>query len=258
VILAGGALGTPHLLLASQLERHNPGGAVVGRYLTRHCNAIVFGVFPRVPDPERRFHKQLAIHDFYFGAANAADLGKLGGIQQLQTPPAALVEEHVPRAVRAVLGGMIGSVVEHLTGLLVMAEDEPQLSNGVSVNFEKRDDFGLPELQITHRYTARDQAACRALVGQARRVLKGAGAWLTYLHNIRTFSHASGTVRAGKDPRSSALDEHCRFRGIENLYVADASFMPSSGGVNPSLTIAANALRIGRHLVEEQRARSAA
>jgi choline dehydrogenase-like flavoprotein len=49
----------------------------------------------------------------------------------------------------------------------------------------------------------------------------------------------------GEDPRTSALDEHCRFRGVEGLFVVDGSFMPTSGGVNPSLTIAANALRVG-------------
>jgi choline dehydrogenase-like flavoprotein len=53
----------------------------------------------------------------------------------------------------------------------------------------------------------------------------------------------------GTDPDSSALDQWCRFRGVDNLYVTDGSFMPTSGGLNPSLTIAANALRVGGHLV---------
>ena len=68
------------------------------------------------------------------------------------------------------------------------------------------------------------------------------------MHEVDTFSHAVGSVRMGPDPRTSALDENCRFRGVDNLYVVDGSFMPTSAAVNPSLTIAANALRVGAHL----------
>jgi choline dehydrogenase-like flavoprotein len=67
---------------------------------------------------------------------------------------------------------------------------------------------------------------------------------------VSTFSHAVGTVRMGTDPSTSALDPSCNFRGVENLYVVDGSFMPTSAAVNPSLTIAANALRVGTHLAE--------
>jgi choline dehydrogenase-like flavoprotein len=61
----------------------------------------------------------------------------------------------------------------------------------------------------------------------------------------------------GIDPATSALDEHCRFRGVENLYVVDGSVMPTSAGLNPSLTIAANALRVGDHLARNPTARRA-
>ncbi|MDP9384370.1 MAG: GMC family oxidoreductase [Actinomycetota bacterium] len=69
------------------------------------------------------------------------------------------------------------------------------------------------------------------------------------MHRIETFSHAAGTLRMGLDPRSSVLDAAGNFRGVENLHVADASALPTPAGVNPSLTIAANALRIGAALV---------
>jgi choline dehydrogenase-like flavoprotein len=61
-------------------------------------------------------------------------------------------------------------------------------------------------------------------------------------------AHQNGTVRFGLDPRSSALDVHCRAHEVDNLYVVDASFFPSSGAVNPALTVMANALRVGDHL----------
>ena len=92
--------------------------------------------------------------------------------------------------------------------------------------------------------------AAALLVGHAKRVLREAGARFTLVHPIETWSHALGTVRMGRDPRTSPLDEHGRFRGLDNLYVVDGSALPRSASLNPSLTIAANALRIGAHLAQ--------
>ena len=241
VILAAGALASPHLVLASGLDAGNPAGAHVGRHLMRHVNAVVVGVFPRQPDHEVRFHKQMAIHDFYFGHPSIdAPRGKLGGIQQVSTPPAALVKAYLP----PVLGDVVARGLPHVTGLLVIAEDQPRFENGVRIAFDRQGGDGLPELHITHRYTPRDLAAERALVGKAAEILREAGACLTYAHRVRTFTHALGTMRMGRDARTAPLDPEGRFRGLDNLYVADASAFPTSAGVNPSLTIAANALRI--------------
>jgi choline dehydrogenase-like flavoprotein len=246
VIVAAGAIASPHLLLASGLEKHNPAGHLVGRYLTRHCNAIAFGFFPRQPGDVTEYHKQMGIHDFYFGHPDiATPPGKLGSMQQLQTPPIGLIHAMLPKP----FGRILGLGVPHLTGLLVMAEDQPQYDNRIEVDKSVTDHFGLPEVSITHKYSQRDYAARDALLAKARGILKAAGAWFCYLHHIKTFSHAVGTVRMGTDPDSSALDQWCRFRGVDNLYVTDGSFMPTSGGLNPSLTIAANALRVGGHLV---------
>jgi choline dehydrogenase-like flavoprotein len=64
-------------------------------------------------------------------------------------------------------------------------------------------------------------------------------------------------VRFGDDARKAPLDPWCRFRGLSNLFVVDASALPTSGTVNPSLTIAANALRVGTRLARESEARLA-
>jgi choline dehydrogenase-like flavoprotein len=63
----------------------------------------------------------------------------------------------------------------------------------------------------------------------------------------------NGTVRFGDDPKTSALDRNCKAHELDNLYVVDASFFPSSGAVNPALTIMANALRVGDHLLERMK-----
>ena len=245
VILAAGALGTPHLLLASELARLNPGAQVVGRYLQRHYNEILFGIFPTPPNPGGGFHKQIGIHDLYFGHPSVpTPPGKLGGLQQLPTPPLGLVRAELPRLV----GAMVAPWVKHLTGLLVMAEDQPVYENRVLLDESAADRYGVPRLLISHRHTSRDLAAGAALARVAGRVLRRAGALACYRHRVATFSHAVGTVRMGTDRHTSALDADCRYRGLENLTVVDASVMPTSAAVNPSLTISAIALRAAERL----------
>jgi choline dehydrogenase-like flavoprotein len=66
-------------------------------------------------------------------------------------------------------------------------------------------------------------------------------------------AHQVGTVRFGNDPKSSALDANCKAHEVDNLYVVDGSVFCSSGAVNPALTIMANALRVGDHLIQKMR-----
>lgn len=246
VILAAGALASPHLLLASGLAQRNPAAQAVGAYLTRHCNGVVVGVFPSwVPDRGKRFHKQVAFHDFYFGAAGGP-AGPLGSIQQLQTPPIALVKANSPAWMRPFLG----LALPHTTGLLVLASDQPRAENRVTLGSGPSDVFGLPQVRVHHHYTPRDEAGRAALMREGQRILRRAGARFFYRHHITTFSHAAGSVRFGDDASSAPLDRFCRFRGVSNLLVTDASFMPTCGGLNPSLTIAANALRVGEALAK--------
>jgi len=213
----------------------------------RHVNAIVFGIFPGAADKETRFHKQLAILDYYFGHPSiTAPKGKLGSLQQMPTPPMGLVQNEVPGA----LGKLLSRGVKLLSGLLAIAEDQPQFTNHVRLDFQTIDAFGLPQAVISHHYSARDLAALKGLTGKAKKIMHKAGALAHYVHHIRTFSHSVGTVRMGKNPETSALDEFCQYRGVKNLFVADGSIMPTAAAVNPSLTISANALRVGKHIAE--------
>lgn len=243
-VLAAGALATPHLLLASGLDRLNPGGHVVGRYLMRHCNAAVFGVFPRTLEGHDVFHKQLCIFDCCEGQRSGRPSGPLGIIQQIHPPPPGLLRQMLPPLLRSAACAL----VPRMTGLVVIAEDQPCGENRLTLDHRTRDGYGLPQATVYHRYTVRDLASRQVLVDAARAILHRAGAVLHYVHRIRTFTHAVGTVRMGVDPASSALDAQGRFRGLDNLYVADASALPTAAGVNPALTIAAHALRVGEQL----------
>jgi choline dehydrogenase-like flavoprotein len=247
VFLAAGVLGTPHLLLSSGMETASPGGDAIGRYLLRHCNAMTFGFFASKPNPEGEFHKQLGVHDLYFGTTDGeAPEGKLGCIQQVMPPPLGSIQKRLGRP----LTRLLAPATQYMTGLLSIAEDQPQSGNRLTIDRTRRDRYGLPRVWIDHEYTSRDRAARDALVRWSKRILRGAGARFFYTHRIETFSHAVGTVRAGVDPSTSALDGDCRVRGLDNLYVVDGSFMPTSAAVNPSLTIAANALRTAQRALE--------
>lgn len=247
VAVAGGALSTPRLLLASRLQHLNPAAATIGRYLMRHCNAVVMGFFKDRPAPHGEFHKQLGIHDYYFGHSSvSAPKGRLGCMQQFGTPDPVVVRDYLPFGV----GHVVAPFVSRTTGFIVMAEDRPQARNAVTLAGDSGSSGVLPPALVSHHYDDRDLAAREVLVNAARRILKRAGALVTYSHPIRTFSHALGTVRLGLDPQTAPLDSWGEFRGVRNLFVTDASALPRSGGVNPSLTISANALRTGHHLVE--------
>lgn len=230
VIVAAGALATPHLLLASGLQHHNPAGALVGRMLMRHCNSIVFGVFPRPLDAAREFHKQVGINDLY----------QHGTIQQIHGPPVGLVRSQLPR----LLARLGERMIDRMTGLIVIARDDPQATNRVTLA-RSLNALGMPCARVEHRYSERDRAARRTLARAAARILRAAGALATFTLPVRTFSHGLGSVRIGSAAESGPLDRNHRFRGLDNLFVTDGSALPTAGSVNPSLTIAALAYRAG-------------
>ncbi len=246
-VVSAGAIPSAALLLASGLGSVEPNGAWIGRCLMRHCSGIVIGIFGSRTNPERVFHKQVALTDFYFGGAQGAPPGPCGMIQGLQVPP----PEYIASEGGFPIGTIGAKTVDRQVFLLCIAQDLPDPENRVEIDPTISDVYGAPIPRVFHRYTRRDRQARGALYREAARVLRKAGALIRVHKPINTFSHALGTCRFGEDPMRAALDPWCRMFGVPNLFVVDASFMPSSGGVNPSLTIAANALRVGEHVVTE-------
>jgi choline dehydrogenase-like flavoprotein len=248
-VLAAGTLATPHLLLASGLERRNPAADAVGRYLMRHCNGVVIG--PSLPPAgeAQEFRKQFGLHDFYRGDPSADDVeGRLGAIQQIRATQIALLIAPLRKSIKEALS----PILERLVGFIVIAEDQPQRDNRVYLDANQRDRFGMPLARIHHRHSSRDRAARRVLAGRASQILREAGAPFTVVKPIKTFSHGLGTVRMGEDPQRFPVTPEGRFRGVENLWITDGSVFPTSAAVNPSLSIAANALRIGGLLMADE------
>ena len=240
-IIGAGAIGTPALLLRSGIDEVDRSDTI-GRYLMRHCNAVIAGIFPFRTNPDRVFHKQICLTDFYEDLRG--ELGTaVGVVQDIYTPGAQVLRHFAPFGLKRAAA----AASAFMQNLLCVAEDDPRLENTVTLSRET-DSCDVPAARVTHAYSEADRRRRDHLVANARAVLRQAGAFATKVYEIDTFSHAVGSVRFGTDPTASALDPDCRLWGLENAYVVDGSFMPTSGGVNPSLTIAANALRVAEKI----------
>jgi choline dehydrogenase-like flavoprotein len=123
--------------------------------------------------------------------------------------------------------------------------DHPSITNRVRL-VEQSDEFGIPRLAIDYQTDPRDAARLRYMLDRSRALIVACGAT-----DVRTepsgyargSTHLHGTCRSGRDPRTSVVDGESRIHAIDNAYVADGSFMPYPGGLNPTLTIQAHALR---------------
>ncbi|MDJ0849070.1 MAG: GMC family oxidoreductase [Myxococcota bacterium] len=257
VALAAGAYMTPLLLLNSRSGRGGDGLAngsgMVGRNLMLHASDFL------TIDPGGRHSaegptKTLALNDFYLDEEGRG--GKLGTLQTVGLPlqpPFILAylryaEERDPRPWRKLVSGLLPRAAELASRLYArrtlfatIVEDLPYRENRIvpdpkspnGMRFEYR---YTRELRLRNRRLRRRIA--RTLAPRHRVSVVTGGA-----NNIN-YGHVCGTCRFGDDPETSVLDASNRAHDLDNLYVVDASFFPSSGGTNPSLTIAANALRV--------------
>ena len=126
-----------------------------------------------------------------------------------------------------------------------MTEDLPRLDNRVTVERDGR---------IRLQYRPNNVTAHRQLVDETRKILRKLGFWIvvTHSHKSKNTTHQCGTLVFGTDPTQSVLDTHCRTHDVDNLYVVDASFFPSSAAVNPGLTIVAQAIRVADHITRQR------
>jgi choline dehydrogenase-like flavoprotein len=232
-VLAAGAVSSAVVLLASADDRHPRGLAnssdQVGRRFMMHNNAHLAAV-----DVDRRndvvFQKTLSVNDWYLDGGDGWPLGSLQLIGKVQ---GVMMKSWATRVPLAVLDRLAAHSVEWL----VMAEDLPVPDNRVTVG---------PSGTVTTARTAVGTSTHRRLHRRAKRLLRAAGYDLvaTQHFDISMNSHQCGTVVCGADPATSVLDPWCRTWDVENLWVVDGGFFPSSSAVNPALTIAAQALRV--------------
>ena len=240
VIVSCGAVNSAALLLRSQSDRHPRGLAnssgLVGRRYMAHLATMMQGFHPFKPN-STVFQKTVAINDYYLRGPRSDY--PLGQIQSQGRTHGVMAQTVVPWIPLWAYEAWVSRGVDWL----VMSEDLPTVDNGITIDGQGR---------IRLHYTPNNLAAHRELVVETRRILRRLGYWIvvTHSHGAKNTTHQCGTLVFGADPRSSVLDPFCRAHDVENLFVVDASFFPSSAAVNPGLTIAAQALRVADHIKE--------
>jgi choline dehydrogenase-like flavoprotein len=226
------------------------GSDQVGRNYMRHNNSAFMAVSRRPNDTV--FQKTMALNDFYFGADDWEY--PLGCIQTLGKSHGQQVRaEELPKALSWLPEMPFDALARHSVDFWLMSEDLPAPHNRITLGRDGRVvlDIKQGNLEGHHRLKAKLESLLDGLDVHPHLIPRS-----LYLGKdipIGGTAHQAGTMRFGTDPKTSVLDLDCKAHELDNLYVADASFFPSIGAVNPTLTIIANALRIGDHL--EQRLR---
>ena len=233
VVLSAGAINSAIVLLKSFNAKHPRGLAnssgLVGRNYMRHNNSAMLAIDPFKKNPTI-FQKTMGINDFYFGKMG----DPIGHISLIGKATEGILKADQPLAPGFVLKFM----AEHSMDWWFTTEDLPRKDNGVTLT---------PDGRIQLHLTETNAMPHQRLVRHWKKILWKIGfrVMLTKPMPINAVAHQVGTTVFGKNPASSVLNTDCRTHDVENLYVVDGGFFPSAGAVNPALTIAANALRVG-------------
>jgi len=254
VVVSCGAINSAALLLRSANDKHPRGLAngsdVVGRHYMGHVNSVLLAV-SKCPNPTL-YQKTLAVNDFYFGSkdweypmGHFSFVAKLDGVALSAGAPAIAP------------GWTLDLMAQHALSFWLTSEDLPDPNNRVRLDREGR---------IVLEYAPNNEEAHRRLIAKLKDLMKQQTKCGVHGHNcheglfsrnlflgdripLAGVAHQNGTIRFGHDPKTSALDLNCKAHEVDNLYVVDGSFFPSSAAVNPALTIMANALRVSDHLL---------
>jgi choline dehydrogenase-like flavoprotein len=239
VVLAAGAVKSAALLLASASSM-NPSGIAnrsdaVGRYFMNHNSSAMLAVDPRLRNPSI-YQKTIGINDFYFTDGNGGP--PLGNVQLLGKITAPILKANM----RSMPMPALRLLAAWSFDWYLMSEDLPDPESRIRLDGDR--------IVLTWRRT--NMTAHLRLIVTMRERLRAAGfpIVLDRPFDRRTPSHQCGTVRIGADPATSPLDPMCRAHDHPNLFVVDASTLPTSAAVNPALSVAALALRSADHLVK--------
>jgi choline dehydrogenase-like flavoprotein len=253
VVVACGALSSALLLLRSASDKHPKGLAngsgQLGRNYMRHNMSVLMAIL-REPNPTV-FQKTLAFSDYYFGAPGWEY--PLGLIQMCAKSHADQIRgEALPGWLEWLPEMPFEKMAEHSMDFWLQSEDLPRPENRIYYDGDRVVlDIHEGNLDAPVRLKKKLEELLAA-VG-AHPVLLNRRLYLGKDIPIGGTAHQAGTARFGTDPNSSVLDLDCKAHELDNLYVADASFFPSIGAVNPTLTIIANALRVADRIKQRLR-----
>ena len=260
VVLAANGIGTPRLLLLSSSPRHPDGLAnssgLVGRRLMMHPFASVTGLFDEELESWQG-HFGCSIESFEFYETDERR-GFVRGAKWGLAPTGGPVNAALPsRAGEQVWGEEHHLHVRNRLGRGaswgLFGEDLPDESNQVTLSTSATDSSGLPAPELHYRVSDNSRRLLDFHIAKASESLVEAGAHTVEVDRLMRYSgwHLLGTARMGSDPATSVVDEWNRAHDVPNLYVVDGSCFVTSGGVNPTSTICALALRAADHLVHD-------
>jgi len=240
VILSAGAVQSSALLLRSANANHPKGLAnssdQVGRNFMNHNSSAVLAISPFYRNSSI-YQKTFGFNDFYLSDGEGGP--PLGNVQLLGRISGPILKANMP----AVPEWLLSQISAHAIDFYAMSEDIPHPESRIMVDGER----------IVLQWVRTNWPAHLMLVKKLKQALKAAGfpIVLSRPFDKRTPSHQCGTVRIGNDAASAPLDVYCRAFNHHNLFVVDASFLPTSAAVNPALTVAAQALRVADHIVSK-------
>ena len=244
VVVACGSLSSALLLLRSANEQHPRGLAngsdQVGRNYMRHNMSVLMAVMAHPNDTV--FQKTLAFNDFYWGADDWPH--PMGLVQMMATSHTDQIKgEELPGWAQWLPDLPFDQIARHSMDFWLQAEDLPRSENRVRYHDgEVQLDLIDTNVEALTQLKRKLKEALTAIGWPA--VLLERSLYLGHDIGLSGTSHQAGTCRFGTDPTTSVLNLDCRAHEVDNLYVTDASFFPSIGAVNPTLTIVANALRV--------------
>jgi choline dehydrogenase-like flavoprotein len=255
VVVSCGAINSAALLLRSANDKHPNGLAngsdVVGRHYMGHVNSVLMAI-SRCPNPTI-FQKTLSVNDFYFGSKEFAyPMGHISFVGKLDG-------ETLKGGAPAIAPGFtLDLMASHSLDFWLTSEDLPDHNNRVTLDadgnivlsYQPNNEEGHKQLIHKLKQLMQRQGACSVHGHDCHQGLFGRNLFIGQRIPLAGVAHQNGTIRFGHDANTSALDANCKAHEVDNLYVVDGSFFPSSGAVNPALTIMANALRVGSHLME--------
>jgi choline dehydrogenase-like flavoprotein len=230
-VVAAGAVNSAALLLRSRPDGVANGSDQVGRNYMGHPTTFIIGSRPG-RDLRIAFEKTVGINDWYTaGPDNPYPLGNIQSLGKLYGETIKAARPWAPT-------GLLAAICRRSVDFLAQSEDLPVASNRVDVEASGR-------IRLRWRPTSLKPHA--ELVEKGRKALRGAGFPFVFTQSlgIVATSHQCGTARMGEDTAASVVDPTGRCHEVDNLWVADSSVFPASAAVNPALTIAALALRMG-------------
>jgi len=264
VVLCANGVGTARLLLLSASDKHPNGLAnssdMVGRNLMLHPNCSALGFYDEDLESWRGPAGQL-IHSLQFYETDRSR-GFVRGSKMhvLPTPgPLNAIEAHRQLDFEEVWGPAVHEIARQArNGILWAAntEDLPERHNRVTLSPDLVDSDGLPAPKVEYRLSENTWALLKFTVDRFVELHKAAGAVkiLTQEIWVDQPGHLLGTARMGDDPTTSVVDSYGKAHDVDGLYIADGSIFVTSGSANPTSTISALALRVGKNLVDQLKA----